>query len=263
MMSADNVMVVRRYFEEFLSAPGKLEIATDIFTPDIVFENPISDRKISGIEAYCAFALRWYEGFPDRRFTLKETISEGDRIAARFTIEATHLGPFGGSLPTGNRILINGVNLFRTSGGKIRHVHAFFNPLELWRPLGLPGDGRPRTSDINPTKVKDAVTAYVTAFLIRDRAAFLDAFTDDATIVAPVGSAPIVGKAAVGTFFDGVLGSFDTIEFKIEELFVAADEAALVFSLTGTKQTRVTPIRGVDVFHVDARGRIFSVVGYH
>ena len=60
-----------------------------------------------------------------------------------------------------------------------------------------------------------------------------------------------------------MLGSFDAIEFKIDDLFIAADEAALVFSLTGTKQTNVTSIRGVDVFHVDAHGRILSVVGYH
>ena len=262
-MGTDNLTLVRRYFEEFMSAPGKLDIATEIFTPDVVFENPISDQKISGIEAYRAFALRWYEGFPDRRFTVKETVSDGDGIAARFTIEATHGGAFGGLSPTGNRILIHGVNLFRTSGGKIRHVHAFFNPLELWRPLGLPGDGRPRTKDIDPTKVKEAVKAYVKAFVVRDRAAFLGAFADDATVVAPVGSAPVVGKAALGKFFDGVLGSFDTIEFKMDDLFIAADEAALVFSLTGTKQTNVTSIRGVDVFHVDAHGRILSVVGYH
>ena len=30
------------------------------------------------------------------------------------------------------------MNLFRTEGGKIKDVQAFFNPLELYQPVGVP-----------------------------------------------------------------------------------------------------------------------------
>jgi predicted ester cyclase len=42
--------------------------------------------------------------FPDARLTLDDVISEGDKAAARFTIEATHRGEFLGIPPNGKRV---------------------------------------------------------------------------------------------------------------------------------------------------------------
>jgi len=36
-------------------------------------------------------------GFPDIQWTLEETIAEGDKVAARFTMPGTHQGTFFGS----------------------------------------------------------------------------------------------------------------------------------------------------------------------
>ena len=128
---------VRRYFEELLSAPGNLDVAEEILTPDVEFRNPVSNDAIRGYDEYRAFAGRWYKGFPDRRFSIEELVEQGDTLAARFKITGTHLGEFAGAKPTGNPIEVNGVNIFHLDDGRIRFVRAFFNPLELWRPLGL------------------------------------------------------------------------------------------------------------------------------
>ena len=130
--------LVHRYYERFLSSPGELDLADEIFTPDIQFHNPISPAGIHGIAEYKAFAERWYRGFPDRRFIVEETVAEGDLVAARFTIVGTHLGEFSGAAPTGNPIRVRGMNIFRIAGGRIQDVQAFFNAAELYQPLGLP-----------------------------------------------------------------------------------------------------------------------------
>jgi steroid delta-isomerase-like uncharacterized protein len=262
-MAVDNGTLVRRYFEELLSAPGKLDIADEILAPDVVFENPISKQPIVGIEQYRAFILRWYEGFPDRKFTIEETVSEGDKIVARFTITGTHKGVFGGAAPSQNRIEIHGVNVFRTGGGKIRHVRAFFNPLELWRPLGISPAAAMGSGKATPEQVKEAVSGYVQSFLVRDRAAFLSLFADDAVLAAPVVSPPILGKTALGAWFDGLMSAFEHVDFKMEDLFVAGNEAALVFGIAARSGTNTTAFRGVDVFAVDGPGKILSVAGYH
>jgi len=129
--------VARRYYEDFLSVGGSLDVADELMTPDVVFHNPISPDGIHGLAAYKEFAQRWYTGFPDRLFTVDDEVAEGDQIAIRFTISGTHRGPFAGAQPTGNRIEVHGMNLFRLEEGKIKDVQAFFNPMELYGPIGL------------------------------------------------------------------------------------------------------------------------------
>jgi steroid delta-isomerase-like uncharacterized protein len=136
-MSTDSKTLARRYFEELLTSPGRLTVADEILAPDVVFHNPISATGIHGIEEYKQFALRWYKGFPDRIFTINDSVAEGDKIAVRFTITGTHQGEFMGAAPTGNKITVNGMNLFRIEDGKIADVQAFFNPTELTGPLGI------------------------------------------------------------------------------------------------------------------------------
>src|SRR5687768_1350587 len=119
MSSAVSRELVHRYYEELFSAPGKLETADEIFTPDVIFHNPISPGGIHGIEEYKAFALKWSRGFPDRKFVVDDDVADGDKIAAQFTITGTHLGEFDGHQPTGNPITVKGMNLFVIENGRI------------------------------------------------------------------------------------------------------------------------------------------------
>jgi len=137
MATGDGTRLVHLYYEKFLTTPGDLSVADEIMTSDVVFHNPISKGGIHGIDEYKEFALRWYRGFPDRIFKIHETVEEGNKVAAHFTITGTHKGEFAGAGPTGNRIEVNGMNIFRVQRGRIKDVKAFFNPLELYSPLGV------------------------------------------------------------------------------------------------------------------------------
>jgi steroid delta-isomerase-like uncharacterized protein len=110
-------------------------------TSDVTFDNPISPGGIHGVAEYKAFAQRWYVGFPDRIFKIVDTVEEGDKVAAAFIITGTHGGEFMGAAPTGNRIEVHGMNLFRMRQGRIHEVHAFFDSHSLYGPIGLDGGG--------------------------------------------------------------------------------------------------------------------------
>lgn len=129
--------LIHRYFEGLLTAPGSLAVADEIFTPDVLFTNPVKSGGVHGVEEYKAFVSTWAVGFPDRVFRVDETVVEGEKGAARFTITGTHLGEFMGAPPTGNTITVIGMNLFQFADGRIRRVEAFFDPLQLWKPLGV------------------------------------------------------------------------------------------------------------------------------
>jgi steroid delta-isomerase-like uncharacterized protein len=134
-----NTNLVHRYYGELLSAPGDLEVAEQIFTPDIIFTNPVEPKGVHGIEEYKTFANRWKVGFADRKFSVDETVTEGDKVAARFTIDACHSGEFMGAQATGKMVHIVGINLFRMRDGRICRVEAVWDPRQLWEPLGVTG----------------------------------------------------------------------------------------------------------------------------
>jgi steroid delta-isomerase-like uncharacterized protein len=78
-------------------------------------------------------------GFPDVQVTVHQTVAEGDLVVTRNTWEGTHLGVFNGMAPTGRRISIDGIVIWRISGGKIRERWATIDTLALLRQLGQLG----------------------------------------------------------------------------------------------------------------------------
>jgi len=135
-MDVDGRSLARRYFEDLFNA-GELAVADEILDPAISFVGPVTPDGIHGLDAFKRFAEAWYRGFPDRHFELLEERVDGDRIATVFHITGTHQGEFLGQPATGNVIDVRVMNFFRIEAGKIVAIEAFFNPLDLLRPIGL------------------------------------------------------------------------------------------------------------------------------
>ena len=53
------------------------------------------------------------------RVTVEDMIAEGDRVAARVTMRGTHLGEFEGIAPTGKRVEVRAMDMYRITDGKI------------------------------------------------------------------------------------------------------------------------------------------------
>jgi steroid delta-isomerase len=111
-------------------------------------------------------------------------------------------------------------------------------------------------------QIRATVLRYVDSFNRKDRAQFLSLFAEDVVQTDPVGSAPRIGLGALAAFWDGLYASCDGVDFRVTDLVVAGDEAALVFHITQTVTSGFVDIDGVDVFRIDDDGRIASVKGY-
>ena len=59
------------------------------------------------------------QAFPDARMTIEDMIAEGDKVMWRFTIRATHTGPFRGIPPTGKPVTLTGMALTRMRDGQM------------------------------------------------------------------------------------------------------------------------------------------------
>lgn len=82
-------------------------------------------------------------GMPDVSFVIEDTISEGDRIAVRYTASGTHTGEYFGIPATGRAVSFTGVTLFRVADGLLQESWVQYDALGLMRQLGvIPGELR-------------------------------------------------------------------------------------------------------------------------
>lgn len=82
---------------------------------DYVNHNPFVD---DGREANRAFWASWFAAFPDTTVTLDDVLTDGDRVAGRFTYRATFTGPFLGLPPTGKPVVMRSLDIWRVVDGR-------------------------------------------------------------------------------------------------------------------------------------------------
>ena len=111
-----NKLIMLRFTEFINTASEKL--AVELISPDAVFHVPGRPEPMRGPAGYLAIIGMMRVGFPDIQWTLEETIAEGDKVAARFTMRGTHQGAFFGVPPSGKKIVVQAMNFYRLSGGQ-------------------------------------------------------------------------------------------------------------------------------------------------
>jgi predicted ester cyclase len=72
-------------------------------------------------------------------------VAEGDTVAVRVTMTATHLGPFLGVEPTGRRVRYEGMDFFRFEDGKMVEHWTSTDDLGLMQQLGVVPSSEPRS----------------------------------------------------------------------------------------------------------------------
>jgi steroid delta-isomerase-like uncharacterized protein len=79
--------------------------------------------------------------FPDVHVKVDDLIAEGDKDAARFTFGGTHTGPYvtemGTLPPTGKKVEVTGIIIFRFADGKIVENREVLDPRGMLQQLGV------------------------------------------------------------------------------------------------------------------------------
>ncbi len=97
---------------------GDLAAVDGIYAPDFVchFVDGIEWRGQAGIKAAVASHRK---SFPDWRERVEDIVAEGNRVAIRIHSTGTQLGAFNGIPPTGRKVSIEELHIFRLEHGKI------------------------------------------------------------------------------------------------------------------------------------------------
>jgi predicted ester cyclase len=83
--------------------------------------------------------------FPDWNEHVDDIVAEGDRVVIRFTSTGTQRGEFAGIAPTGKRVKIQEVAIFRLANGKIAEQWGIPDLHGLMEQLHSPIPAQPQT----------------------------------------------------------------------------------------------------------------------
>jgi steroid delta-isomerase-like uncharacterized protein len=94
-------------------------------------------RGAAGVTNFIAAARA---GMPDLHYEIDDIFGDGDRVAMRFTMRGTHRGEVLGYPPTGRRLSMSGMNIYRFEGGRIAESWQLFDLPGLIRQIEAPRD---------------------------------------------------------------------------------------------------------------------------
>ena len=123
---ARNKAVAVRVFEEIFNQ-GRFEVADAIYAPG--FRNHGLKRSADLREDQAAVHAE-KQAFPDLRMTVERMVAEGDLVSVLWTFRGTHTaGGYGGLPPTGARVEMRGITIWRIVDGRITDEWTSFNQL--------------------------------------------------------------------------------------------------------------------------------------
>jgi predicted ester cyclase len=134
-----NKALVRRVVDELWNAK-RLDVADEIFAKDCIphslqhSADQLGDRR--GPKHIKLIITAWYAAFPDWHITVTDLVAEGDRVVLITSGRGTHKGRLMGLAPTGKRVTLTGVRVFRIAAGKIVEYWALWDWQGLWQQLG-------------------------------------------------------------------------------------------------------------------------------
>jgi steroid delta-isomerase-like uncharacterized protein len=134
MSIAENKQIAEKFIDEIWNK-GNLDGAGRFVTSDFIYHARGED--VTGIESFKEWVSSDRSVFPDIRFTILDSISESNKVATAWIIEATHTKEFRGIPATQKKFETVGVNIFHFEDNKIKEAWAITDGLTAALQLGV------------------------------------------------------------------------------------------------------------------------------
>ena len=125
-------VVLRQHYEVWNQA--RYDLIEEIYTEDYACHF-IGGLESAGREALLAFVSGHRASFPDWTEEVVDLVAEGDRVVSRYVSTGTHLGEFQGVPPTGRKVTIPEVSVYRLENGRIAEQWGFPDGVSLMKQL--------------------------------------------------------------------------------------------------------------------------------
>ncbi len=122
---ASKQAICRLYREVF--AEWNLSVIDEVISPDFLGHGMPAGMP-RGPEGIRQFYARMRAAFPDLRYVVEDMVAERDKVVVRWRWDGTHDGIFRDIPPTGKRVSLTGIAIYRLDGGKV---------VERWVEVGM------------------------------------------------------------------------------------------------------------------------------
>jgi predicted ester cyclase len=112
-----NVELVREYTRRVFNAHDP-DLASGYVTPDVKWHGGTLGT-VEGAENLVGLLRGFIGALPDLNAQEQDIVAQGDMVAVRFVVEATHEGDLLGIAATGRRVRWDAVDVYRLSDGRI------------------------------------------------------------------------------------------------------------------------------------------------
>lgn len=130
----EKLTLVSRIYEEVINQ-GNFDVFDELVSADIVEheEFPGLEPNREGVKQ---FFRMFRSAFPDLRFQVEEMFAAGDKVVTRLVMHGTHEGEFMGMAPTGKKIAVKAIDIFRVADGKIAEHWGLSDTMTMMQQLG-------------------------------------------------------------------------------------------------------------------------------
>lgn len=239
MSTNANRATIRRLYE-LLSARDYTSV-DEIVAPDTVFNG-----QLVGVEGYRQLITMPRAAFPDFQNTPEEYLAEGDRVVVRWSARGTHLAPLRGLPPTGRRIAVRGIDIFRLVDGRVAESWEVVDRLGMMQQLGVvpggapAGDYAPEPAHAGRDERRRSGNTDENKTLVRR---FYDGLNrGDAVAVSALVSADltyngeVIGREGAKLHVAATRGAFPDLNWSIEDMISEGDSVATRYTYGGTHQ---------------------------
>ena len=135
-MSEENKALVRRWFEEVWNR-GREDAIDEMFDVEGIARGLAGEGgELRGAEGYKPFFRQFRDAFPDIEVVVEDMVAEGDKVAARCSVRASHQSDTLGFAATQQPVAFEGIALVRIRDAKIVEAWNHFDFMGMYRQLG-------------------------------------------------------------------------------------------------------------------------------
>ena len=136
-MSDQNAALIRRWFEEVWNK-GREEVIDELFAAEGIAHGLADEagNDLRGPQDYKPFFRKFRSAFPEIEVVVEDTVSEGDKVAARCLVRGKHQSDSLGFAATGQSTEFTGITIVRIEKGKIVEAWNNFDFMTMYKQLG-------------------------------------------------------------------------------------------------------------------------------
>lgn len=136
-MAQEYETLLHRWFEEVWNQQN--EAAIDEMLADDAKINGFADetgKTLCGCEAFKGLQRTFLSAYPDLHITIEDYLTDGETIAVRCKVRATHTGDGLGITPTNQPIDFTGMGFAKVKDGKIVEAWNEFDFMKMYTQVG-------------------------------------------------------------------------------------------------------------------------------